>query len=370
MSGSRRIFVTIGLLVATCLLLSQYRNALLSQYTINEIRAVRPRTASTGMKKILYWTPMFQELNFNLGLGAKIFENCTYTNCYTTYHKDELPVEEFDAILFHGIEYREDAFGKPEKRKPNQVYIFSNQESPIYTPHFIKDYNGFYNWTMSFRLDSDVLRPYGFIDKKKTGYRLPSIEEIRKRPKKIAWFVSNCGTSSERERLYNEIRKYVPVDVYGSCGDLNCPRSSANECYATMEKQYKFYLSFENSVCEDYVTEKLYNVLKRNIVPIVYGGADYNTIAPPNSVINVMDFKSVKDLVAYIRQLDIHPEEYLKYFEWKKDYVSDTSNQLALCTLCKKLNEPIETKVYSDLDRWWNGDKLDKCTTDFIKAFL
>lgn len=314
---------------------------------------------------------MFRAEDFYLGLGSKIFEKCTYTNCYTTHIRNKLPVEKFDAVIFHGVEYRRKAFGVPEKRNPNQIYIYSNMESPDNTPISSETFQNFYNWTMTYRLDSDILRPYGFVEKKKTNYRMPTIEEIQKRPKKIAWFVSNCGTASLREELYNEMKKHIQIDVYGKCGSLRCDKHWGDECYDLVEKQYKFYLSFENSICEDYVTEKLYNLLKYNIVPIVYGLADYNTLAPPKSVINVMDFKSVKKLVAYIEFLDTHPEEYRKFFEWKRDYVVDTSNSLTLCTLCQKLNEPIQPKIYSDVVKWWTGENNDKCiNSDFLREYL
>jgi alpha-1,3-fucosyltransferase len=60
-----------------------------------------------------------------------------------------------------------------------------------------------------------------------------------------------------------------------------------------MERDYKFYLAFENAICPDYVTEKFYNTLLFSTVPIVYGGADYEAIrAPPNSHIDVRNFTS------------------------------------------------------------------------------
>lgn len=53
-------------------------------------------------------------------------------------------------------------------------------------------------------------------------------------------------------------------------------------------REYKFYLSFENSLCRDYVTEKFYLPLLYSMVPIAYGGADYE--ASPSSFIDVRNF--------------------------------------------------------------------------------
>ena len=53
-----------------------------------------------------------------------------------------------------------------------------------------------------------------------------------------------------------------------------------------LESNYKFYISFENSLCSDYVTEKFFNILKYNIIPITLNGVDMSEIAPPNSYID------------------------------------------------------------------------------------
>ncbi len=44
------------------------------------------------------------------------------------------------------------------------------------------------------------------------------------------------------------------------------------DCEVSLLSEYKFYLAFENSFCEDYVSEKFWNALRRSVVPIVMGG--------------------------------------------------------------------------------------------------
>ena len=41
-----------------------------------------------------------------------------------------------------------------------------------------------------------------------------------------------------------------------------CPGAMSN----CLQKKYKFYLSFENALCEDYITEKYWNVLGKNTI--------------------------------------------------------------------------------------------------------
>ena len=79
----------------------------------------------------------------------------------------------------------------------------------------------------------------------------------------------------------------------------------------------RFYLSFENSFCSGYVTEKFYKALSISVVPIVMGGADYAARAPPRSYINVLDYESPQELAEYLLHLASHEEEYQQYFWWK-----------------------------------------------------
>jgi hypothetical protein len=101
--------------------------------------------------------------------------------------------------------------------------------------------------------------------------------------KQVAWFVSNCGARYSHlfsyeirqsldfeQRIYffffrngrlnyaRELGKYINVDIYGACGSKRCARSSADKCFSLLDKEYKFYLAFENSNCKNYITEKFF----------------------------------------------------------------------------------------------------------------
>ena len=148
----------------------------------------------------------------------------------------------------------------------------------------------------------------------------------------------------------------MQLDIYGDCGTLNCNKGSTTECYHMLEQNYKFYLSFENSYCDDYVTEKFFSILKFQIVPIVFGGANYSSKAPPGSYIDARKFESAQELANYLKILDADDTLYQKYFYWKQYYQIRNNNydiQLSMCGLCARLHFDQANKVYHNIEKWW-----------------
>ena len=135
-----------------------------------------------------------------------------------------------------------------------------------------------------------------------------------------------------------------------------------------IESKYKFYLSFENSLCTYYVTEKFFQILNRNLVPVVYGAADYSRIAPPNSYIDARQFKGPKQLADYLMALDANDALYNDYFAWKNDYIVESGQEKMVlngfCDLCRKLHQDNEPKIYTKLLNDWLPE--NQCTSPDI----
>ena len=89
--------------------------------------------------------------------------------------------------------------------------------------------------------------------------------------------------------------------------------------------QYHFYLAFENSLCNDYVTEKFFKTFaeqKHTVIPVARGGADYNNFFPSDVFINAANFKGVDELGKHLKYLTENPEEHAKLIEAKSRYRS------------------------------------------------
>ena len=189
----------------------------------------------------------------------------------------------------------------------------------------------------------------------------------RGKSKLVAWMVSNCGAKLRR-KFVRELKKFIKVDVFGKCSgkifgeSRPCPKTKQSniECL----KKYKFYLSFENALCEDYITEKYWaNLGDADVIPVVMGGADYTKLAIPGSYINVMDFKTVKQLAEYLQYLDKNDTAYNEYFKWRKKYKVISGIGRSLCNICQWFVSNVShgTKVYNDLTEYWV--KRGKCAT-------
>ncbi|XP_046614305.1 glycoprotein 3-alpha-L-fucosyltransferase A isoform X1 [Neodiprion virginianus] len=317
----------------------------------NQLMYVPPEynktSAEQKLKKILVTNGMGEAKP-----GREIFQKlgCPVDTCTILRSKPE----EADLILF------KDHVSHPGSRPQNQIWMLYFLECPYHT-QTIKFPQ--INWTATYRRDSDIVAPY-----ERWHYYDPKITQIPQRinyaankTRKVAWFVSNCHARNQRLQYARELGKYIPVDIYGACGSLRCPRSRAQTCFDMLDTDYKFYLAFENSNCKDYITEKFFvNGLGHNVLPIVMGARpeDYERSSPYRSYIHVDEFESPKELADYLHRLDKDDELYNSYFRWKG--TGEFINTYFFCRVCAMLHDEYPVKSYSDVNVWWRGEGV--CT--------
>ncbi|KAI8440869.1 hypothetical protein MSG28_009172 [Choristoneura fumiferana] len=238
--------------------------------------------------------------------------------------------------------------------------------------------DGFFNWTATYKLNSDIKLPYMLIRNKSGHIVGPSVdmtwdndmpeynETSKNKTRAAAWFVSHCHTRSKREKyaekLESELHHHnLTLDVYGKCGNLSCTRKQDSQCFELLKNTYFFYLSFENSFAEDYITEKVKNALLNDVVPIVYGAANYSRFLPPGSYIDARKHEP-KELASIMAHIIKTPAAYHDFFRWKSLYTYHPAKYV--CRLCAVLNNQtmLETRTtYKEMRRWWNPVYKQRC---------
>lgn len=281
-------------------------------------------------KKILLWNKIFkQEEKFDF--------KCPISKCsISTNNSDRF---KSDLILINLND------------KSSNLYISDSNTnaliaSLVYEP-FDSVYNNYsFNLSISYRTDSDLSSFYlrNFFMEFNEKYLRNEIFFTNKTLKSnsprglVATIIDDCTENSEHLEFISFLNKYIKVDIYGKCGK-KCLQS---DCLEFINLKYKFYFVFEKSVCKQYVTDRFFRIFHYDLLPIVLNSLISNQefYVPKKGFISADMFSSFKSLAEYVKYLDQNPEEYAKYFEWKRRVkFEQNKNSLAsiLCDLCIKL---------------------------------
>ncbi|KAI9318607.1 hypothetical protein BX666DRAFT_1929715 [Dichotomocladium elegans] len=216
------------------------------------------------------------------------------------------------------MDYRDDTL---PPRTVGQPWILLTMESPL-NPEFRRDDVKMrqFEYLASYHLRSRFLFPYFSPNIMDTINRpLESNFMARKTADApILWIASNCDAWNGRHHYVKELMKYIKVDSYGGC--LNNKVYPENTERLALMGMYKFYLAIENSNCEDYVTEKLFDTFQASTVPIVDGPRSYTPFIPTQrSVIRMDAYPDPRELADYIQFLDKNDTAYLEYLSYRRD---------------------------------------------------
>ncbi|XP_069097552.1 alpha-(1,3)-fucosyltransferase 7 [Pleurodeles waltl] len=306
---------------------------------IDEIQQPPPLT-------ILVWSwPFHAPQNISMDICSHLYN---IPNCWLTDNHSD--ISEADVVLFHHKELVSVGMVLPtEKRPPGQVWVWATLESPSNTRSLHALNGSLFNWTMTYRQDSDIFVPYGWLVPQ-TSHSFP----IPNKTGLVSWVISNYKKKQERAAYYKDLSAHINVDVYGrAVGKPLC-----SKCLLPTVSKYKFYLAFENSIHQDYITEKMWtNAFAAGAVPVVLGPprANYERFIPKDAFIHIDDFASPAELARFLKTMN--SSTYQQYFRWRNNHTVKTFVDWGerFCSICVKYNSLPRGKVYQDLSRWFRG---------------
>ena len=302
-------------------------------------------------KTIIFWTKYYGHTWRDNHLSK-----CGKHKCYSTSKRSLLPYA--DAVVFHGFDNFEIKEALSVPRLTHQYWIYYNKEASLRsTIQNITQYEPVFNWTMTYKLDSDIIYSYSRVLPGKYLRGFDSKRNYLKRRTKTAFaIISNCF--KPRLDYIHELKKYIDIDLYGKCPGH---KPFCRRCWK-IAKKYKFYLSFENSLCTDYITEKTYtNAFTHELVPVIMSGANLSNplLIPQGSYVDARSYSSAKALATYLMEVSNNSTLYNNFFKWRAEWkiVNQWDYKGLECSICEKLYESNEVKIYNNIYSWFNRSK-------------
>ena len=290
---------------------------------------------------------------------AKVKHNCGECSCSFMY--DRRIYQYVDAVLFDfnyallnnsATSVDEDApnLRLPSPRITEQYWILYNNEPAHNEKYYTRLHNSLradvFNLSATYRNEADIVLNYGKCKPRNSSSSFKrSADNKEEKTGLVIWLVSNCNASSNRLEYARELQKFITLDIGGHCGDNDTQKIFGRRSFYTPFQslnKYKFYLAFENTFCDQYISEKVFKVLdvESHVVPIVRGAGPYKGILPPGSYIDAADFSSPKHLAAYLHHLDKNDELYNEYFIARDKYIchNDYADGYSWpCAICNKV---------------------------------
>ncbi|XP_050800332.1 alpha-(1,3)-fucosyltransferase 10 isoform X1 [Gopherus flavomarginatus] len=344
---------------------------------------------------LLWWSPLTGETG-RLG-------QCGQDVCFFTIKRTYQHNHMTRAFLFYGTDFNIDSLPLPRKR--HHDWALFHEESPKNNYKlFHKPTITLFNHTATFSRHSHLPLTTQYLEGieviKSLRYMVPLQKKnsLRKGLAPLVYVQSDCDPPSDRDSYVRELMSYIQVDSYGEClhnrdlpQHLKNPASMDDGNFYRILAQYKFILAFENAICEDYITEKLWRPLKLGVVPVYYGSPSITDWLPSNkSAILATRFSHPRELAHYIKTLDTNDQEYEAYLEWKvkgaisnqrlltaiqerkwgvQDITQDNYIDVFECMVCNRVWENIRRHKKGLSPRRWNA-QVNHLSCPKPEAFL
>jgi len=213
--------------------------------------------------------------------------------------------------------------------------------------------------------ECDFAFSFDYISNNPKNYRLPlyvlyddvkkltlpkNPKEIAKEKTKFCAFVVSNKYCNKRIDFFHKLSKYKKVDSGGKIlNNIGGPIENKIDFI----KDYKFTIAFENSSYPGYTTEKIFQPMLVNSIPIYWGNPSVNNDFNTKSFLNYHDYSSDEKLIEQIIALDNDDEQYHRMLEQPyfhnnlvNEYVEESNieNQLKYIVESIPTVTPVATK--------------------------
>ena len=137
------------------------------------------------------------------------------------------------------------------------------------------------------------------------------IDKIIAEKTKFCNFIYSNPRCMIRNNFFKKLSKYKRVD---SAGRFNNNMDKSIDNKLEFIREYKFTFAFENSEFDGYTTEKIFEPMLVNSVPIYWGNPLVHKDFNPKTYLNYYDFNNEDELINKIIELDNSPDKYAQYF--------------------------------------------------------
>jgi hypothetical protein len=139
-------------------------------------------------------------------------------------------------------------------------------------------------------------------------------EQLLKEKTKFCNFIVSNGSCEKRNNFFRLLSKYKKVDSAGRFMNnvgRELPYNPSDKW--DFIKPYKFTIAFENSSYPGYTTEKIFEPLMTDGLPIYWGNPLVDRDFNPRRFLSLHSFHDEHDLIDAIVQIDRDDELFLKY---------------------------------------------------------
>lgn len=332
---------------------------------------------------IVWWSPLTGE-NGRLG-------ECGTNKCFFTINKTYYSHASTHAFLFYGTDFNIESLPLP--RSSHHQWALFHEESPKNNYKlFHKPVITLFNHTATFShnshlpLTTQYLESLAVLTSHTHLVSLAQKNQLRKTLAPVVYVQSDCDPPSDRDSYVSELMNHIQVDSYGQClhnKDLPPPLRDSTameeQGFYQILAQYKFILAFENAICDDYITEKLWRPLKLGVVPVYYGAPNVREWLPGNRSVIVVDANYPPEKLAeFLKRLDKDDEEYIAFLEWKlkhnisnlalinelkgrqwgvHDLTQENYIDVFECMVCNRVWENIDRSKKGLAPKTWQGEE-------------